>query len=92
MDFERDVHPYYKDMGEVRALDTIRTSVTTHRGCYGECNFCAIAIHQGRTVISRSQDSIVEEVKEIASDPKFKGYIADVGGPTANMYLSLIHI
>ena len=86
MDFERDVHPYYKAMGEVRALDTIRTSVTTHRGCYGECNFCAIAIHQGRTVISRSQDSIVEEVKEIASAPKFKGYIADVGGPTANMY------
>jgi len=86
MDFERDVHPYYKAMGEVRALDTIRTSVTTHRGCYGECNFCAIAIHQGRTVISRSQDSIVEEVKGIASTPKFKGYIADVGGPTANMY------
>lgn len=86
MDFEREVHPYYKAMGEVRALDTIRTSVTTHRGCYGECNFCAIAIHQGRTVISRSQDSIVEEVKEIASAPKFKGYIADVGGPTANMY------
>lgn len=86
MDFERDVHPYYKAMGEVRALDTIRTSVTTHRGCYGECNFCAIAIHQGRTVISRSQDSIVGEVKEIASAPKFKGYIADVGGPTANMY------
>lgn len=86
MDFERGVHPYYKAMGEVRALDTIRTSVTTHRGCYGECNFCAIAIHQGRTVISRSQDSIVEEVKEIASAPKFKGYIADVGGPTANMY------
>ncbi|WP_462427783.1 YgiQ family radical SAM protein [Fusobacterium varium] len=86
MDFERDVHPYYKAMGEVRALDTIRTSVTTHRGCYGECNFCAIAIHQGRTVISRSQDSIVEEVKEIASASKFKGYIADVGGPTANMY------
>lgn len=85
-DFERDVHPYYKAMGEVRALDTIRTSVTTHRGCYGECNFCAIAIHQGRTVISRSQDSIVEEVKEIASASKFKGYIADVGGPTANMY------
>ena len=86
MNFERDVHPYYKAMGEVRALDTIRTSVTTHRGCYGECNFCAIAIHQGRTVISRSQDSIVEEVKEIASASKFKGYIADVGGPTANMY------
>lgn len=86
MDFERDVHPYYKKMGEVRALDTIKTSVTTHRGCYGECNFCAIAIHQGRTVISRTEDSIVDEVKEITKMKKFKGNIADVGGPTANMY------
>lgn len=86
MDFERDVHPYYKKMGEVRALDTIKTSVTTHRGCYGECNFCAIAIHQGRTVISRTEDSIVDEVKEITKMKKFKGNIADVGGSTANMY------
>lgn len=86
MDFERDVHPYYKKMGEARALDTIKTSVTTHRGCYGECNFCAIAIHQGRTVISRTEDSIVDEVKEITKMKKFKGNIADVGGPTANMY------
>lgn len=86
MDFERDVHPYYKKMGEVRALDTIKTSVTTHRGCYGECNFCAIAIHQGRTVISRTEDSIVDEIKEITKMKKFKGNIADVGGPTANMY------
>ena len=86
MEFERDVHPYYKKMGEVRALDTIKTSVTTHRGCYGECNFCAIAIHQGRTVISRTEDSIVDEVKEITKIKKFKGNIADVGGPTANMY------
>ncbi|WP_308575765.1 radical SAM protein, partial [uncultured Fusobacterium sp.] len=76
----------YKKMGEVRALDTIKTSVTTHRGCYGECNFCAIAIHQGRTVISRTEDSIVDEVKEITKMKKFKGNIADVGGPTANMY------
>lgn len=86
LDFERDVHPYYKKMGEVKALETIKHSVTTHRGCYGECNFCAIAIHQGRTVISRTEKSIVDEVKEIASLPKFKGYISDVGGPTANMY------
>lgn len=86
MNFERDVHPYYKKMGDVRALDTIKNSVTTHRGCYGECNFCAIAIHQGRTVISRSEESILQEVKEIAKLPKFKGYISDVGGPTANMY------
>ena len=86
MDFERDIHPYYKQMGEVRALDTIKNSVTTHRGCYGECNFCAIAIHQGRTVISRSEDSIIEEVKTLASVPKFKGYISDVGGPTSEIY------
>src|SRR3712207_8012375 len=79
MEFARDVHPYYKAMGAVRALDTIRYSVTTHRGCYGECNFCAIAIHQGRTVMSRSQSSIVEEVAEITRLPKFKGNISDVG-------------
>ena len=86
MEFARDVHPYYKKMGAVRALDTIKYSVTTHRGCYGECNFCAIAIHQGRTIMSRSQSSIVEEVKNIAETPKFHGNISDVGGPTANMY------
>ena len=86
MEFARDVHPYYKKMGAVRALDTIKYSVTTHRGCYGECNFCAIAIHQGRTIMSRSQNSIVEEVKNIAETPKFHGNISDVGGPTANMY------
>ncbi|MBQ3438340.1 MAG: YgiQ family radical SAM protein, partial [Fusobacterium sp.] len=86
MEFARDVHPYYKKMGIVKALDTIKYSVTTHRGCYGECNFCAIAIHQGRTVMSRSQDSIVDEVKEITNIPKFHGNISDVGGPTANMY------
>lgn len=86
MDFEKAVHPYYLNMGAVRAMDTIKNSVTTHRGCYGECNFCAIAIHQGRTVISRSQDSIVSEVKNIVKDKNFKGYISDVGGPTANMY------
>lgn len=86
MYFSRDVHPYYKQMGMVRALDTIRYSVTTHRGCYGECNFCAIAIHQGRTVMSRSQKSIVEEVEQMTMIPNFKGNISDVGGPTANMY------
>nr|WP_221893451.1 YgiQ family radical SAM protein [Cetobacterium sp. 2A] len=86
MNFERDVHPYYKKDGEVRALDTIKNSITTHRGCYGECNFCAIAVHQGRTVISRSESSIIEEAEEIISSKGFKGYISDVGGPTANMY------
>jgi len=86
MHFTRDVHPYYKKQGIVRALDTIKFSITTHRGCYGECNFCAIAVHQGRTISSRSAASILREVEALTRLPGFKGYIADVGGPTANMY------
>ncbi|MGL4403944.1 MAG: YgiQ family radical SAM protein [Fusobacteriaceae bacterium] len=86
MDFERKAHPYYAKDGEVRALDTIKNSVTTHRGCYGECSFCAIAVHQGRTVTSRSEESLIKEVENIAGEKGFKGYISDVGGPTANMY------
>ncbi len=84
--FERDVHPFYKKQGPVRALETIRYSVTTHRGCYGECNFCAIAVHEGRTVQWRSEESILEEIRHITALPGFKGYIPDMGGPTANMY------
>jgi uncharacterized radical SAM protein YgiQ len=86
LQFERDSHPAFKKQGKVRALETIINSVTTHRGCYGECNFCSIAVHQGKTVIWRSQKSIINEVREIARKPGFKGYILDVGGPTANMY------
>ena len=86
LEFERDAHPYYKAQGEVRALATIGASVATHRGCYGECNFCAIAMHEGRTIRWRSQESIVKEVEQIAQQPDFKGYIRDVSGPTANMY------
>ncbi len=86
MNFERDIHPYYKKNGEVRALETIRFSITTHRGCYGECNFCAISVHQGTTVISRTEKSILDEAAKITKLPDFKGYISDVGGPTANMY------
>jgi uncharacterized radical SAM protein YgiQ len=84
--FERDAHPAFKAQGKVKALETIKNSVTTHRGCYGECNYCSITVHQGRTVIWRSQESIVNEVREIVRKPGFKGYILDVGGPTANMY------
>lgn len=84
--YEYDLHPYCKAKGEVRAMDTIRYSITTHRGCYGECNFCAIAVHQGRTVVSRSEDSIVREVENFAKKKKFKGNISDIGGATANMY------
>ena len=86
LDYERDVHPFYAKNGSVRALDTIRFSITTHRGCYGECNFCAIAVHQGRRVRWRSQDSIIREAERIAAHPHFKGTLLDVGGPTANMY------
>ena len=84
--YEREVHPYYAEAGKVTALDTIRFSITTHRGCYGECNFCAIAVHQGRTIQSRSQPSILAEAEAMADHPAFKGVICDVGGATANMY------
>ena len=84
--FERKQHPYYEKQGKVKALETIRFSISTHRGCYGECNFCAIAVHEGRTIQSRSKDSILKEVEEISKIPEFKGIIQDLGGPTANMY------
>jgi len=86
LDYQREMHPYYKKQGPVKALETIKFSLTTHRGCYGECNFCSISVHQGRTVISRSAGSIIQEATAIAKLPDFKGYILDVGGPTANMY------
>jgi len=86
LEYEREQHPYYARIGDVRALDTIRFSVSSHRGCYGECNFCAIAVHEGRTVRWRSQESIAGEVQQLTRHPAFKGYIQDVGGPTANMY------
>ena len=76
----------YKAQGKVRAMDTIKFSITTHRGCYGECNFCSIGLHEGRTVISRSEKSIIAEAQKLAALPDFKGYILDVGGSTANMY------
>jgi len=84
--FERAQHPYYEQKGRVKALETIQFSIPTHRGCYGECNFCAIAVHEGRTVRWRSQASILAEAEELTHHPNFKGIIRDVGGPTANMY------
>jgi uncharacterized radical SAM protein YgiQ len=86
LDYENKVHPYHLKEGAVRSMETVKQSVTTHRGCYGECNFCAIAVHQGRTVISRSEDSIVREIERMAGKKGFNGIIYDVGGPTANMY------
>jgi len=84
--FTREVHPCDLKKGEVRAQETIKHSVTTHRGCYGECSFCAIAVHQGTLVVSRSEKSILGEVEKISVRKDFKGYISDLGGPTANMY------
>ena len=84
--FENAQHPFYEKMGKVKALETIRFSITTHRGCYGECNFCAIAVHQGQTVRWRSKISIIEEARNLTKHPDFRGIIYDVGGPTANMY------
>lgn len=81
-----DAPPSIRAQGAIRALDTIRFAVTTHRGCYGNCRFCAIAVHQGRRVVSRSPDSIVGEVARLARHPRFRGTVSDVGGPTANMY------
>lgn len=84
--FERQLHPFYRSQGTVRAMETIQFSINTHHGCYGECNFCAIAVHEGRTVRWRSQESILDEARVISKLPGFKGYIQDIGGPTANMY------
>lgn len=84
--YEREVHPYYRKEGEVKALETIKFSITTHRGCYGECNFCSITVHQGKVVQGRSENSILREAKLLTRLKDFKGYILDVGGPTANMY------
>ncbi len=86
LDYERAAHPLHRSEGPVRALDTVRFSITAHRGCCGECGFCAIALHQGRQVVERSEDSIIREARQLARHPDFKGVISDVGGPTANMY------
>ncbi len=86
LDFERAQHPFYERQGKVKALETIQFSISTHRGCYGECNFCAIAVHEGRTVSWRSPESILAEAERLTRHPLFKGNLQDVGGPTANMY------
>jgi uncharacterized radical SAM protein YgiQ len=84
--YERRVHPSCLARGDVAAIETVRFSITTHRGCFGGCSFCAIALHQGKAVVSRSESSIVAEAAAMALHPDFKGIISDLGGPTANMY------
>ncbi|MFP4528588.1 MAG: YgiQ family radical SAM protein, partial [Candidatus Kapaibacterium sp.] len=86
LDYEYRVHPYYKKIGNVPGEQTVKFSINSHRGCFGECNFCAIAVHQGRTIRSRSEKSILREAKTYSKMKDFRGNIYDVGGPTANMY------
>ncbi len=79
-------HPRYNKKGDIPAYEMIKFSVNIHRGCFGGCSFCAIAAHQGKQIISRSEESILREVEKITSMPGFKGYLSDLGGPSANMY------
>lgn len=84
--YTRELHPFHRPQGKVKCLETIKFSIQTHHGCWGECNFCAIGVHQGRTIRTRSETSILSEAKEFTRYKDFKGIISDVGGPTANMY------
>lgn len=84
LDYMRDCHPSYKSLGGVAALEEVQFSIVSCRGCFGSCSFCAIHAHQGRIIQSRSHESILREAKIITQLPGFKGYIHDVGGPTAN--------
>ena len=82
--YTRTYHPIYEKDGGIPALNEVKFSITSHRGCYGSCSFCALTYHQGRVIQNRSQDSIIDEAKLLTEDNDFKGYIHDVGGPTAN--------
>ena len=82
--YERNYHPKYQQIGHVPAIEEVKFSLISNRGCFGACNFCALAFHQGRIIQARSHESIIDEAKKIIQEPDFKGYIHDVGGPTAN--------
>jgi len=82
--YAREVHPMYDALGGVAAIEEVRFSVAHNRGCFGGCNFCSLAFHQGRMVTSRSHESVLREVESFTKDPLFKGYVHDVGGPSAN--------
>lgn len=79
-------HPKYLKRGDIPAFEMIKNSVTIHRGCFGGCGFCAIAAHQGKPIASRSNESILAEVRDLIARPYFKGHISDLGGPSANMF------
>lgn len=83
--YTRLPHPKYKDK-RIPAYDMIKLSVNIHRGCFGGCAFCTISAHQGKFIVSRSKESILREVKQVIGHPDFKGYLSDLGGPSANMY------
>ena len=85
--YENAYHPSYEKLGGVPAIKEIKFSLTSNRGCFGGCSFCAITFHQGRIIQTRSHDSILREAERMTKDPAFKGYIHDVGGPTANFRL-----
>ncbi|MBQ2730622.1 MAG: YgiQ family radical SAM protein [Clostridia bacterium] len=82
--FERTYHPSYEARGGVPGIEEVQFSIIHNRGCFGACNFCSLAFHQGRSISSRSHASVIAEAKKITEMPSFKGYIHDVGGPTAN--------
>ena len=82
--YTREVHPMYDSLGGVPAIEEVRFSVIHNRGCFGGCNFCALAFHQGRMVTSRSHESVIREVEAMTHHPLWKGYVSDVGGPSAN--------
>ena len=82
--YERYYHPSYEKLGGVPAIKEVEFSITHNRGCFGACNFCSIAYHQGRQITVRSEESIIREAKILTKNPHFKGYIHDIGGPTAN--------
>lgn len=84
LNFERNYHPMYIEQGGIPAIEEVKFSLVSNRGCFGNCNFCALAFHQGRVVTARSHHSLIAEAEKITWDPDFKGYIHDVGGPTAN--------
>ena len=82
--YQRAYHPVYEAQGGVPGIQEVEFSITHNRGCFGACNFCSIAFHQGRYITTRSKESIIEEAKKLTQMPNFKGYIHDIGGPTAN--------
>lgn len=84
--YMRQPHPKYKKRGSVPAFEMIKNSVNIHRGCFGGCSFCTISAHQGKQIASRSDESIMREIKTMVSNPDFNGVISDLGGPSANMF------